>query len=69
MLAADSDDIVVASMDAGSYFGEIGILLQEKRSLSVRARTTVEVYALSKLNAISVLRNFPDHKKFLLNVA
>jgi CRP-like cAMP-binding protein len=47
VLASD-EDTIVAILHEGDYFGEIGILLQERRSLSVKAGATLLLSAISK---------------------
>ena len=45
---------------AGSYFGEIGCLLQEVNKVSVVAGTDCEMYALSKDDLKRLMKDFPD---------
>lgn len=53
----------------GSYFGEIGILLTGKRSVSVRAKSNSVIYYINKPDLQKLLEMFPDQKKFLIEVA
>jgi len=44
---ADGYEVIIDRMGEGSYFGEIGLLKKAKRIATVRARTDVEVMAMS----------------------
>ena len=64
-MMANDNKTMIAFLTAGSYFGEIGVLLQKKRSSTVASRTTTILYAISKPDLLRVLENWPKHKKFL----
>ena len=64
VLATD-ESTVIALMSEGGFFGEIGVLLQTKRSVSVRTATSVLASAISKEHLIGILKNFPDQEAFL----
>ncbi len=55
-------------LSKGSYFGEIGVLLTGKRSVSVRAKSNAVVYSISKSDLDKLLRRFPKQLKFLKDV-
>ena len=55
-------------MEQGAYFGEIGLLWYEKRSVSVRALTNCIFMCLSKENFNIIMNLFPDYKSHLLRV-
>lgn len=44
----------------GTYFGELGVLLADVRTSSVRAVTNCEVYSCSKKNLLYIMQEFPD---------
>ena len=53
----------------GSYFGEVGILLTGKRSVSVRSKSNAVIYYINKEDLLQLLQKFPDQKNFLTEVA
>jgi CRP-like cAMP-binding protein len=53
----------------GSYFGEIGVLLTGKRSVSVRSKSNSVIYYINKADLLKLLEMFPDQKNFLVEVA
>jgi CRP-like cAMP-binding protein len=59
----------IAFMEEGSYFGEIGVLLQDRRSTSVLAHTNVILCSIDKHDMLHILDKFPDHKRYLTKVA
>ena len=59
----------IALLDDGCYFGEIGILLNCCRTVSVKAVVSSILAQISKEELISILANFPEHYDFLMNVA
>ena len=64
MLASD-DKTVIAFMSEGAYFGEIGLLLTQKRSCSVRAKVVSVLFTVEKDDLMQVLEEFPLHLKYL----
>jgi putative ABC transport system ATP-binding protein len=44
------EDLVLAQLDTGEWFGEMGLLLGSPRNATVRARSDVEVMALDRKN-------------------
>jgi CRP-like cAMP-binding protein len=53
----------------GAYFGEIGVLLTGKRSLSVRAKSNAVIYYIPKEEFCDLLDNYPKQRDFLREVA
>lgn len=53
----------------GAYFGEIGVLITGKRSVSVRSKSNSVVYYINKPDLLKLLEMFPDQRKFLTEVA
>lgn len=68
VLATDGETCI-AIMNQGAFFGEIGILIQDRRSVSVKARTATLLSYIKKGPLLNVLRNFPEHTEFLRKVA
>jgi CRP-like cAMP-binding protein len=58
----------LAFLTDGAYFGEIGILLRDKRTVSVRARGIVYLSAISKQDFLPILDSFPEYLTFLRKV-
>jgi len=50
---------VIAFMGEGCYFGEIGVLLTEKRTCSIRARTSCILFQIKKDELKKILGEFP----------
>lgn len=59
----------IAILREGAYFGEIGLLLTQKRTVSVRALTVCVFEVLNKSDFTKVLETYPEQKKLLLQVA
>lgn len=68
VIATDGETII-AVLDEGCYFGEIGCIIQDRRSVSVRAKTACLISAIPKKDLMNILRNFPDHQEFIRKVA
>ncbi len=49
----------IAYMSDGAYFGEIGVLITQKRSCSVLARSVCILYSISKEDLTTVLMDYP----------
>jgi CRP-like cAMP-binding protein len=61
---------VVATLEEGGYFGEIGILVRNgRRSNTVIAATKCEYYTLGKDDLDWVLDRFPEYRELLRNAA
>ncbi len=58
--APDSERRLVASLEAGAVFGEMGILTGAARTASVIARTDAECYRIDKASFEEILRARPE---------
>lgn len=67
-LTADTND-TIAYLEDGNYFGEIGVLLQDRRSISTRAKYTTICEFITKDQLLDKLKRFPEHEKYLKKVA
>lgn len=47
-------------LSKGSYFGEIGVLITGKRSVSVKSKSDSVIYYIEKENLLEILEKFPD---------
>ena len=56
-------------MDAGEFFGEIGVLTETEAGVSIRAATMTTLYYLEKNDLDKALMNFPDFRKRLRALA
>lgn len=75
----ESNGMIVTLLRRGSYFGEIGLLRESKRVASVRARSNVDAYALTKEDFVTLMTHYPDsavamgkiaeHRKYNLDKA
>ena len=68
ILATDEHN-QIALLDDGCYFGEIGILFNCCRTVSVKAIISTVLARISKEDLLSILINFPEHSEFLMQVA
>lgn len=68
VLCADDESVVIAYLGEGCYFGEIGVLLTGKRSVSVVAQTDCVLYTIDKQTLVGILNDFENHKIFLESV-
>ena len=68
VLSSDNES-QLAILREGSYFGEVGLLLTQKRSVSVRALTLCLFEVIHQDDLNRVLEEFPQQKEVLLKVA
>jgi ATP-binding cassette subfamily B protein len=59
----------IGILRSGAYFGEIGLLLTQKRTVTVRALTLCIFETINKKYFDIVMDVFPHQKDFLLQVA
>jgi len=59
----------IAILREGAYFGEIGLLLTEKRTVSVKALAVCVFEVLGQEDFNFIMENFPEQKRLLLRVA
>ena len=52
-------------MSEGTYFGEIGVLLGQKRSCTVKARSCTSLFTIDKDDLIPILGKYPLIYKYL----
>ncbi|KAL3314459.1 anaphase-promoting complex subunit Hcn1 [Cichlidogyrus casuarinus] len=64
-----SDGTIATSLSDGSYFGEICLLTNARRSASVRAETYCYLYSLEQENFLEVLDNHPLMRQTMESVA
>jgi glucose-6-phosphate 1-dehydrogenase len=62
-------DKVLATLGAGSVFGETSLLLSEKRTASIRAKTYCDLFVLDKADFNKVLRDHPQFASSILEIA
>lgn len=70
LLEVLSDDaIVIRTLQAGDFFGEIGILMMEngsnRRTADVRSLGYSDLFTVTKEDALSLLEDYPNAKKAL----
>ncbi len=61
MLATDGKS-VIAILEKGAYFGEIGLLIFGHRTVSLRAMTNCVFMCLNKESFMKVIKLYPDIK-------
>ncbi|XP_064635102.1 uncharacterized protein LOC135492519 [Lineus longissimus] len=68
-VVSEDGSIVFASMKAGAFFGEVALLFTCPRTASIRAKTNVDMFVLSKGDLDSVLQFYPEIKEQVYKVA
>ena len=71
-VVAEKDDgemTVLATLTDGCFFGEVALIYQTKRTATVVAHTTCELYILKKVHFEEVLDEFSDYAKAILEKA
>jgi glucose-6-phosphate 1-dehydrogenase len=63
------DGQVLSTLGDGSFFGEIGLLLSQPRTASIRATTYCDTCMLERSDFIKVLRDYPQFAKSILDIA
>jgi len=69
VVGSDTDGSVIAQLGEGSYFGEIGLLKEGKRTTSVVACTDCMLFSVDRDSLIQILEQFPNHRAFLEKIA
>jgi len=59
----------IAYLDEGSFFGEIGILFHQNRSVSVRSITASLISTITNQEFKTILKSFPEYRKFIKKIA
>ena len=68
ILSTDGET-AISILEEGGYFGEIGILLDMCRTVSVRATIATLITSIHRTHLLEILQNFPEHKEYLKRVA
>ena len=68
VLYADNEEKVLSYMGEGSFFGEIGVLLTGKRSVSVVSETNCTLFVIDKDSLLLVLSKSQVHETYLKSV-
>jgi CRP-like cAMP-binding protein len=63
LLEVIAHGVVVATLNDGSYVGEVAVMFEQKRTASVRAVTFCDILVLSKDDFDGVLSQYPDVKR------
>ena len=56
---ASDDQSTIAYQSQGCYFGEIGCLITQKRSCSVKVKESAILYFIKKSDLLQILEIFP----------
>ncbi len=67
-IIATDNHTVIATLEEGCYFGEIGLMISGKRTVTVKATTDCFFQVLEKSRFDMIMNLFPDQKKFLTKV-
>jgi glucose-6-phosphate 1-dehydrogenase len=63
------DGRVLSTLGDGSFFGEIGLLLSQPRTASIRATTYCDTFVLNRQDFVKVLRDYPQFARSFLEIA
>jgi voltage-gated potassium channel len=63
------DDVVIATLSDGNFFGEMGLLLSVPRTASVRATTDCDLFMLAQSNFRKMLRDRPQFAASIRTIA
>ncbi|KAJ3193650.1 hypothetical protein HK101_004428 [Irineochytrium annulatum] len=69
VLVVDGTDTVRAEISEGSFFGEVGVIMNMKRTADIRAKTTCRLLKLSSEDMAPVIDEFPEMKAKLKSTA
>lgn len=58
--AGTNQEVVVATLLEGSYFGEIAMLTMSKRAASIRAKTYISLFVLSRSGLDRISMHYPE---------
>jgi len=67
-IIAEDDKTVVAILSEGAYFGEVGVLLDMKRTMTVRALTNCILNQIKKDTFFKIVEKYPDQFRLLRKV-
>ncbi|UPR00889.1 cyclic nucleotide-binding domain-containing protein [Chloropicon primus] len=65
----DPEGGIIASLPAGSFFGEMALVYNEKRNASVRSSNTCELLVLTRKAFEEVMQQFPDEATVITQYA
>lgn len=65
----DNDGQVMATLREGNFFGEIGLLLSQPRTASIRARTLCDLFVLERADFSRILRDHPRLAQSIMQTA
>lgn len=60
---------VLAVMEDGSFFGEVGVLITGIRTCSIRSKSSCLFYTISKRMIIQILKKHPLQTRVLFTIA
>ena len=63
------DDTVLNTLEAGSYFGEICLLTDERRSATAKALTPCDLCTLTKQDFLELMEEYPNVESMFQTVA
>jgi len=67
-IIAAKSNIRIAILEKGAYFGEIGLLITNHRTVTVRAITKVNLGVIENDVFLPILKSFPEQLEYLTNV-
>ncbi|KAJ3335939.1 hypothetical protein HDU83_009797, partial [Entophlyctis luteolus] len=64
-----STGVIHAEIAQGSFFGEVGVILNTKRTASIKAKVETSVFKLTKENLDNVVLDYPSMRETLTEAA
>jgi voltage-gated potassium channel len=68
ILSEDGDE-TFGTLEGGEYFGDLSLILKEKRTASVKALTYCEVFVLTKKEFNHIKSEYPEFREVLKQVS
>ncbi len=68
-VVSEDESIIYATLGAGSFFGEIALLLSTPRNATIKAKDYCDCYSLNKETFDRILERFPEFAKRISDMA
>lgn len=67
-IICNDNENMIAILESGAYFGEIGLLITKHRTATVKALTPCHFEVIDQDDFLKIMDSFPDQKDYLINV-
>ncbi|MGE5259021.1 MAG: ion transporter [Hyphomicrobiales bacterium] len=68
-ILSEEEKVIHGTLEDGDYFGDLSLILKERRSASVRALTYCEVFILTKKDFNQIKNDYPEFREVLKKVS